>query len=56
MSVDFGNWQAYSILIVDDEAGMRSFLERALKPAARASSAPAAWRRRPVRCPGCTST
>jgi DNA-binding NtrC family response regulator len=28
---DFGNWQAYSILIVDDEAGMRSFLERALK-------------------------
>ena len=32
VSVDFGNWQAYSILIVDDEAGMRSFLERALKP------------------------
>ncbi len=31
-AVDFGNWQAYSILIVDDEAGMRSFLERALKP------------------------
>ncbi|MCK6405197.1 MAG: sigma-54 dependent transcriptional regulator [Rhodocyclaceae bacterium] len=29
---DFGNWQAFSILIVDDEAGMRSFLERALKP------------------------
>ncbi|HEX5804153.1 MAG TPA: sigma-54 dependent transcriptional regulator [Azospira sp.] len=28
---DFGNWQAYSILVVDDEAGMRSFLERALK-------------------------
>ncbi|MBI2306207.1 MAG: sigma-54-dependent Fis family transcriptional regulator [Rhodocyclales bacterium] len=28
---DFGNWQAFSILIVDDEAGMRSFLERALK-------------------------
>lgn len=29
---EFGNWQAYSILIVDDEAGMRNFLERALKP------------------------
>ena len=29
---DFGNWLAFSILIVDDEAGMRSFLERALKP------------------------
>lgn len=28
---DFGNWQAFSILIVDDEAGMRSFLERSLK-------------------------
>ncbi|MFC5300919.1 sigma-54-dependent transcriptional regulator [Azospira restricta] len=28
---DFGGWQAFSILIVDDEAGMRSFLERALK-------------------------
>ncbi len=28
---DFGNWQAFSILIVDDEAGMRSFLDRALK-------------------------
>ncbi|AYH41837.1 sigma-54 dependent transcriptional regulator [Azoarcus sp. DN11] len=26
------NWQAHSILIVDDEEGMRSFLERALKP------------------------
>lgn len=30
-AVDFGNWQAFSILVVDDEAGMRSFLERALK-------------------------
>ena len=40
VSVDFGNWQAYSILIVDDEAGMRSFLERALKPrCARVESA-----------------
>jgi DNA-binding NtrC family response regulator len=29
---DFGNWQAYSILVVDDEAGMRNFLERALRP------------------------
>jgi len=29
---DFGNWQSFSILVVDDEAGMRSFLERALKP------------------------
>ena len=28
---DFGNWQAFSILIVDDEEGMRSFLERALQ-------------------------
>ncbi|MCP5268760.1 MAG: sigma-54-dependent Fis family transcriptional regulator [Zoogloeaceae bacterium] len=28
---DFGNWQAFSILVVDDEAGMRNFLERALK-------------------------
>ncbi len=28
---DFGNWQAFSILVVDDEAGMRSFLERALQ-------------------------
>ena len=27
----FGNWQAFSVLVVDDEAGMRSFLERALK-------------------------
>ncbi|WP_018989252.1 sigma-54-dependent transcriptional regulator [Aromatoleum toluclasticum] len=26
------NWQAHSVLIVDDEEGMRSFLERALKP------------------------
>jgi DNA-binding NtrC family response regulator len=26
------NWQAHSILVVDDEEGMRSFLERALKP------------------------
>lgn len=30
-AADFGNWQAFSILIVDDEAGMRSFLARALK-------------------------
>lgn len=30
-TTDFGNWQAFSILVVDDEAGMRSFLERALK-------------------------
>ena len=28
----FGNWQAFSVLVVDDEAGMRSFLERTLKP------------------------
>lgn len=28
---EFGNWHAFSILVVDDEAGMRSFLERALK-------------------------
>ena len=28
---DFGNWRAFSILVVDDEAGMRSFLERALR-------------------------
>jgi DNA-binding NtrC family response regulator len=27
----FGNWQAFSVLVVDDEEGMRSFLERALK-------------------------
>ncbi len=27
---EFGNWQGFSVLIVDDEAGMRSFLERAL--------------------------
>ena len=27
----FGQWQQYSALIVDDEPGMRSFLERALK-------------------------
>jgi DNA-binding NtrC family response regulator len=27
----FGDWQQYSVLIVDDEPGMRSFLERALK-------------------------
>ncbi len=27
----FGNWQAFSILVVDDEEGMRSFLERSLK-------------------------
>lgn len=27
----FGNWQAFSVLVVDDEAGMRSFLERSLK-------------------------
>jgi len=26
------NWHAHSVLIVDDEEGMRSFLERALKP------------------------
>ncbi|NMF97082.1 sigma-54 dependent transcriptional regulator [Aromatoleum toluolicum] len=26
------NWQAHSVLIVDDEEGMRSFLARALKP------------------------
>lgn len=26
-----GNWQAFSVLVVDDEEGMRSFLERALK-------------------------
>lgn len=26
------NWQAHSVLVVDDEEGMRSFLERALKP------------------------
>ncbi len=25
-------WQAHSILVVDDEAGMRNFLERALRP------------------------
>jgi DNA-binding NtrC family response regulator len=30
-ATDFGNWQAFSILVVDDEAGMRSFLARALK-------------------------
>lgn len=28
---DFGHWHAHSILIVDDEVGMRSFLERALR-------------------------
>ncbi|HUY03042.1 MAG TPA: sigma-54 dependent transcriptional regulator, partial [Rhodocyclaceae bacterium] len=28
----FGGWQERSILVVDDEPGMRSFLERALKP------------------------
>ncbi|MDA0189107.1 MAG: sigma-54 dependent transcriptional regulator [Proteobacteria bacterium] len=28
----FGNWQAFSLLIVDDEAGMRNFLERTLTP------------------------
>lgn len=27
----FGNWQAFSVLVVDDEEGMRNFLERALK-------------------------
>jgi DNA-binding NtrC family response regulator len=27
----FGDWQQHSVLIVDDEPGMRSFLERALK-------------------------
>jgi DNA-binding NtrC family response regulator len=30
-SGEFGNWQAFSVLIVDDEAGMRNFLERALR-------------------------
>ncbi|MCB1955232.1 MAG: sigma-54-dependent Fis family transcriptional regulator [Rhodocyclaceae bacterium] len=30
-SEEFGNWQGFSVLIVDDEAGMRSFLERALR-------------------------
>ena len=30
-SADF-SWQAHSVLVVDDEEGMRSFLERALKP------------------------
>ncbi|MCB1905930.1 MAG: sigma-54-dependent Fis family transcriptional regulator [Rhodocyclaceae bacterium] len=28
---DLGNWRGYSVLIVDDEEGMRSFLERALR-------------------------
>jgi DNA-binding NtrC family response regulator len=28
---DFGSWQQYSVLVVDDEDGMRSFLSRALK-------------------------
>ncbi len=38
---DFGNWQAYSVLIVDDEAGMRNFLERALaRRCGRVESAP----------------
>jgi DNA-binding NtrC family response regulator len=27
----FGNWQAFSVLIVDDEEGVRNFLERSLK-------------------------
>ena len=27
----FGDWQQHSVLIVDDEPGMRSFLDRALK-------------------------
>ena len=27
----FSTWQAFSVLVVDDEEGMRSFLERALK-------------------------
>lgn len=26
----FGNWQAFSVLVVDDEEGMRSFLQRTL--------------------------
>jgi DNA-binding NtrC family response regulator len=28
----FGDWHAFAVLVVDDEEGMRSFLERTLKP------------------------
>lgn len=30
-SSGFGNWQSFSVLVVDDEEGMRNFLERTLK-------------------------
>ena len=29
-SSEFGSWQQYAILVIDDEGGMRNFLGRAL--------------------------
>ena len=30
-SSEFGSWQQYAILVIDDEGGMRNFLGRALR-------------------------